>query len=62
MQKKQAALKYIGSICPTTQKKVELVKLQAMQCHITSGGGNSFEMEHHDNTYIVDLEKRPCGC
>ena len=54
--------KIIGNLCPKIQKKLEKVKLKAMDCHYIWRGGQRFEVEHHTNRFVVDLDESVCEC
>ena len=60
--KRENLHKIIGSLCPKIQKKLEKAKLEAMNCHCIWGGDHRFEVEHHNNRFVVDLEESICGC
>ena len=60
--KRECLQKIMGSLCPKIQKKLEKVKLEALDYHYIWGRGHRFEVEHHNNKFVVALEDSICGC
>ena len=52
--KKEGLDKITSNLYLKIQKKLEKVKLEAMDCHCIWGGGQRFEVEHHTDRFIVD--------
>ena len=52
--KKQGMEKYIGPICPSIQKKLEINKVDSGNCFPIFAGELKFEVDCHDSTHIVD--------
>lgn len=36
-------------------------KLEAMDCHCIWKGGHRFEIEHHNDNFVMNLEESICG-
>ncbi|CAM8962411.1 unnamed protein product [Rhodiola kirilowii] len=55
--------KYEGLICPRIWKKLENNKVQGMGCHLTWGGGITFQIESSKwGSYVCTPMKHTCGC
>lgn len=49
-------------ICPGILKKLNVYINESAFCHAISNGSEKFEVKHHDNRFIVSLEKKECSC
>ncbi|XP_023638931.1 uncharacterized protein LOC111830653 [Capsella rubella] len=47
---------------PRTDKEIELNRQRAKDCRRYMTTGNLHEIEHGDDVYSVDMEKKTCGC
>ncbi|KAH7840675.1 hypothetical protein Vadar_020101 [Vaccinium darrowii] len=52
--------KYTSTICPKIEEKLEVNK--ARDCFAHFAGEFKFEVDCHDQTYMVDLKAMTCGC
>lgn len=49
-------------ICPNILKKLKAAIKSSAFCHAICCGGDSFEVQHNDHRWIVNLEKKTCSC
>ena len=61
--KKQGMLGYVGKFTPKATKLIQLAREEATRNCVTFwGGGETFEVQHLGQTYLVDLSNKSCGC
>ncbi|KAH7867298.1 hypothetical protein Vadar_031580 [Vaccinium darrowii] len=60
--KRMGMEKYTGTICPKIDKKLEVNIDKARDCFAHFAGEFKFEVDCHDQTYMVDLKAMTCGC
>ncbi|WVZ74828.1 hypothetical protein U9M48_022955, partial [Paspalum notatum var. saurae] len=49
-------------ICPNILKKLKSQVNSSAYCHAISCGRDTFEVQHNDHKWTVDLEKKTCSC
>ena len=63
VSKREGMLGYVGKFTPKATKIIELAKEKGTRnCIAHWGGGESFEVDHFGNTYLVNLGIKSCGC
>ncbi|XP_012844341.1 PREDICTED: uncharacterized protein LOC105964362 [Erythranthe guttata] len=63
IQTKKAGMeKYEGSICPNILKKINKSQQLARNCFPRWHGQEEFEVDIHNDRYVVDLATRTCTC
>lgn len=60
--KRMGMEKYIGTIYPTIEKKLEVNIANARDCFAHFTWELKFEVDCHDKTYMVGLKAMTCGC
>lgn len=49
-------------ICPNILKKLKAYINSSAYCHAICCGRNTFEVQHFDHRWTIDLEKKTCSC
>ena len=49
-------------VFPKIKEKMRLQQLLARDYNATWAGGAHFEVQEEGNTFVIDVEKRTCGC
>ncbi|KAK8614013.1 hypothetical protein V6N13_122392 [Hibiscus sabdariffa] len=61
--KKEAAEKFIGTLCPKIQKKLDKILEQSIRCWPRNAGGQRWEVSAgFEDQHAVDLEAQTCSC
>ncbi|XP_010677722.1 uncharacterized protein LOC104893324 [Beta vulgaris subsp. vulgaris] len=61
-QKREGLLKFEGLIMPSVVKMVEKQKEYIRNCDVNQADVWESEVDHTGDTFVVDLEKKKCGC
>ncbi|XP_074296917.1 uncharacterized protein LOC141627579 [Silene latifolia] len=61
-QKKEGADKHNRNVMPAIRKQLDVTKKLSQQCTLYQSMPHYFEVEYHQERYVVDLDAKTCGC
>lgn len=60
--KRDATMKYRGTICPKIQKKLDKWKSEAIKCTVIWNGGTQYQVTGPDGQFVVNTSTSSCSC